>query len=200
MSETDKYQVAGLAKELDKLELPIHIAQPIQRTLDTIQQINGTQDTDEQRHKELLYAICTGQIMHFRYVKDIQQKHLDGCPVNRMVIQRPNGTLEMPWSREIRETMAKKAADAEKSVEAGSGPEEEEQSSEVTLDPRGLRYKGCGKGSWIVPAMVFGSVIIVVLALVGLYIQNRAFEKYVTQKLETAATRYAVPDYEAEPN
>lgn len=209
MPDTDKYQVAGLAKELDDLALPIHIAQPIQRTLDTIQQINGSQDTDEQRHKELLYAICTGQIMHFRYVKDAQQRHLDGCPVNRMVVRRPNGTLEFPWSTEIREVMAKRAAEAEleaarqaaaetaKHSAGEAGAEEEGQSSEVTL-PWGVKIRGRGKGSWIVPTMLVGSFVLFLMAGIALYVQNRAFERYVTQRLETAATRYAVPEYESE--
>ena len=181
MGETDHFLLDGLVKELDELKLPSYVETPIRRSLDTIKEINGTRVPEERRHKEVLFCQVTGQIAHFRFVKEMQKQHLDGCPVNRMVKQLPNGQLEMPWTGEIREAVAKYAAPGE-----GAG----ESFSEFSV-PFGT-FKAKGKGAWIFPvALAFFATLLVAIGT-ALYIQNASFKKLVTQKLEMAVQERAV--------
>lgn len=169
--DTPDFKVQGLLKELESLELPFHLESPIRENLDLIREINGTADPVQVMFKRILYGQAHSTIMHFRYVKDMQKVHLDGCPVNQLVHRDSEGRLIMPWEGDIQKLATKvegvaKGEEAHITEEAAeeAKPQEKaepESSLSVTLPWLGKFLQLRGKVAMIVTGWVLSMLTVI---------------------------------------
>lgn len=106
-NEIQDLNVQSLLAELEELNLPLHLRSPIVENLQIVLEINGTADPIQRMFKRILFTQAHATIMHYRYVKDLQKMHTDGCPVNKLVKFDEEGHIVMPWQNAIDEVDAK---------------------------------------------------------------------------------------------